>query len=448
MERKLIIGMGKSGLACARKLMDQGNSVVVYDKESIAKAEEPEWKKLFKSGDLTYLNDEWSPGDLQKIDEAVISPGIPWDIPFVSAVRDKEIPLVGEIELASRYIKAPMIGITGTNGKTTTTTLVYEILKKSGKSVYLAGNIGYPLMDLADLAGETDVIVVELSSFQLEAIKDFHVNLGMILNITPDHLDRHHTMDAYIQAKKNIFLNSGAKDYGLLNKEDPALVAMAKDLPCKLLYFSTKESVDQGAFLDGERIKLAKDGEIIDLMDVAELKVPGIHNVQNILAAAAAAFFTGISAEDIRAAIQSFTGVEHRIEFVRERDGVVYYNDSKGTNTDAGIIALKAMKSPVILIAGGYDKHADYTDWIQMFFDKVRKVFLIGQTAPIIMEKAMEMGYESLEICGSLEEAVEKSAAMAQRGDVVLLSPACASWGMFENYEVRGEQFKELVNSL
>lgn len=448
MEHKLIIGMGKSGLACARKLIEYGDRVSVYDKQAQIKAKDPEWEKLQAEGTLVFLDDSWKADDLLTVKEAIISPGVPWHIPLVEAVRKQGIPMIGEIELAYRYVKAPMVGITGTNGKTTTSTLVYEILKEGGKSVYLAGNIGDPLMDLADQAGEDDLVVVELSSFQLEATQAFHVKLGMILNITPDHLDRHHTMEAYTQAKRNIFMNSAPEDYALLNKEDPVLSAMGEELTCNVLYFSTKEKVSNGAFLDSERIKLAKDGQVVDLMDVKELKIPGIHNVQNVLAAAAAAFFMGVDPRDIRRAIEGFKGVEHRIEFVREREGVSYYNDSKGTNTDAGIIALKAMSSPVVLIAGGYDKNADYQDWIQAFFGKVRKVFLIGQTALAIKDKALEMGYENLEICESLEEAVKKSAATAQIGDVVLLSPACASWGMFENYEVRGEKFKELVNCL
>jgi UDP-N-acetylmuramoylalanine--D-glutamate ligase len=444
----LIIGMGKSGLASAKKLKEHGYSVLVYDKNACALAEKPEWASFFADGQHRILDDHWSSKDLDGVEEAIISPGIPTDIPLVEAIKGRQIPLIGEIELGARFIRASMVGITGTNGKTTTTTLIYEIFKLSGASVYLAGNIGYPLMDLADITNEKDVVVVELSSFQLESIRSFHVKLGMVLNITPDHLDRHHTMDAYVDAKRNIFKNSAEQDYALLNLDDPVTAEMAKDLTCRVLYFSINAPVDNGAYLDKGRILLARDGQMVELMGVNELNIPGLHNVKNVLAAAAATYFMGVSPESIRQGVQGFAGVEHRIEFVRNLHGVTYYNDSKGTNTDAGIIALEAMDRPVVLIAGGYDKKADYEEWIQCFFGKVKKGFLIGETANTIYEKAVKMGYNDLEICKTLEEAVHKSAVVAQDGDVVLLSPACASWDMFDNYEARGTQYKELVHKL
>ncbi|QSX08921.1 UDP-N-acetylmuramoyl-L-alanine--D-glutamate ligase [Alkalibacter rhizosphaerae] len=448
MEVKLIIGMGKSGLACAKKMLEMGHDIVVYDKNARKVIRQSEWEDVAKKWKIRLLEDDWKLKDVEAVDEAIISPGVPTDLPLVDVVRQLGIPIVGEIELAYRFIKAPMVGITGTNGKTTTTTLVYEIFKESGSSVYLAGNIGYPLMDLVDLVDEDDLVVVELSSFQLESIDDFRVKLGMILNITPDHLDRHHTMDAYIDAKMNIFKNCDSMDFALLNREDPLIQKASVNLKCRILYFSTKGPVKDGAFVAGERIMLSRDNETLDLMGLNELKVPGIHNVQNILAAAAGAFFMGVPVGHIRSAIRKFGGVEHRIEYVGSRNGVFYYNDSKGTNTDAGIIALKAMNAPVVLIAGGYDKNADYKEWIQQFHGRVKKVFLIGETAAKIKEQALQLDFTDVEICSSLEEAVKRSAQTAQTGDAVLLSPACASWDMFENYEVRGTRFKELVEQL
>lgn len=448
MKKILIIGMGKSGYACAKKLLEQGFSLCIYDKKAQEMKQENPWSVLSSKGNVVYMDDSWVPEDLDQVEEGVISPGISSQIPIAQEILRRGIPLIGEVELAFRYMKGTVVGITGTNGKTTTTTLTYELFRNAGFRTHLAGNIGIPLMECVDKTADDDVVVVELSSFQLESIRDFHVNLGMILNITPDHLDRHGSMEAYQDAKMNIFRNSRKEDFALLNQDDPILQPLDNTLKCNVLHFSIQKPVFNGAYMENGVLYLAKNGRSMELLRTDALKIPGLHNVQNALAAAAASFFLGVPPSVIQKTLMEFTGVEHRIEFVRIREGVSYYNDSKGTNTDAGITALKALSSPVVLIAGGYDKKADYEEWIRHFFGKVRKVFLMGTTAQAIRDKALEMGFDAVEICASMEEAIEKSAAFARHGDAVLLSPACASWDMFENYEVRGRRFKEFVNSL
>lgn len=448
MKKKLIIGMGKSGYACGEKLVEQGYALLIYDKKSLELSREKLWTDLSSKGDVVYLDDRWTSEDLDLVEEAIISPGISNQIPLAQEIQNRKIPLIGEVELAVRYMKGTVIGITGTNGKTTTTTLVYEIFRNAGFTTHLAGNIGIPLMECADKTRAEDIVVVELSSFQLESIREFRVDLGMILNITPDHLDRHGSMEAYQEAKMNLFRNSRKEDFALLNLDDPLLRSLGETLSCKVLHFSTREKVSNGAYLEEGVLYLSKDGRSMELMQAQSLRIPGLHNVQNALAAAAATYFMGVDATVIGKTLSDFPGVEHRIEFVRKVRGVSYYNDSKGTNTDAGIIALKAIQTPVVLIAGGYDKKADYKEWISHFFGKVRKVFLIGETARSIKNKGLEMGFDAMEYCDSLEDAVHKSAQYAQEGDTVLLSPACASWDMFDNYEVRGRHFKMLVNEL
>ncbi|NTW72187.1 MAG: UDP-N-acetylmuramoyl-L-alanine--D-glutamate ligase [Eubacteriaceae bacterium] len=446
---KMIIGMARSGMASAEFLLDRGFKVVLYD-SNYEKLKEHESIVKMLNNPLTtgIFGDNITDDILQEVEEAIVSPGVPPDIPLIKKITSMGIPLVSEIELAYRYLRAPIIGITGTNGKTTTTTLTYEIFARSHFKAYKTGNIGDPIINYADIAEENDMVIAEISSFQLENIEKFRTKLSTILNITPDHLDRHVTMENYINSKKKIFKNSCPEDYVLINADDEYAEVIERDVRCRKIYFSANGRRGDGAFLDSNMMKIADGNQILELIDIKDLKIPGIHNVKNALAASALAYFAGVEIEIIKQGLIEFTGVEHRLEFVRELNGIRFINDSKGTNTDAGIIALEAMSSPVILIAGGYDKKTDFSDWIDHFKGKVKKVFVIGTTADQIISTAAKKGFLNIEKCSAFKEAILKSYESAEKGDTVLLSPACASWDMFENFEVRGQIFKDTVKSL
>ena len=376
-----------------------------------------------------------------------MSPGVPTDLPVVEKMREREIPIWGEIELAYVFGKGDVLAITGTNGKTTTTALLGEIMKDAGKSTYVVGNIGNPYTDIAAQTAEDSVIVAEMSSFQLETVHTFAPKVSAILNITPDHLNRHHTMEAYIEAKENIAKNQGPQDVCVLNYEDEVLRAFGEKIHTRVLYFSSQRKLNKGVYLEDGKIMLNLDGEVC-LCHVDELHLLGVHNYENVMAAAAMAASYGIAIESIRRTVKAFQGVEHRIEFVAEKNGVAYYNDSKGTNPDAAIRGIRAMKRPTVLIGGGYDKESSYEEWIDAFDGKVKKLVLIGATREKIADAARKQGFTDIEFADTFEEAFQICADTAVPGDAVLLSPACASWGMFKNYEERGDKFKELVNQL
>ena len=358
-------------------------------------------------------------------------------------------------EMACKYYgnpssKVKLIGITGTNGKTTTTALTGEIMKKFYKSVFVVGNIGDPYTAHALETTDESVTVAEVSSFQLETIMDFHPNVSAITNITPDHLNRHHTMEAYIRAKMNIAKNQTPEDICVLNYEDEETRKMADEFQASVLFFSSKHKLEQGIYLDGEDIvyKPEKEKEGTVICKTGELQILGVHNYENVMAAVAMAAAYGVDLDVIRKSVLAFKGVEHRIEYVAEKNGVVYYNDSKGTNPDAAIKGIQAMNRPTILIGGGYDKQSDFHEWIQSFDGKVRYLVLIGATKEQIQKEAAECGFHDCILKDTFEEALDTCVELARPGDAVLLSPACASWGMFPNYEVRGEEFKKYVNAL
>ena len=346
--------------------------------------------------------------------------------------------------------KLKTIGITGTNGKTTTTSLLGEIMKNARDSVFVVGNIGTPYTNAAADTREDSVIVAELSSFQLESIHTFHPKVSAVLNITPDHLNRHHTMEAYIRAKMNIAKNQTPEDICVLNYEDDETRKMADEFQASVLFFSSKHKLEQGIYLDGEDIvyKPEKEKEGTVICKTGELQILGVHNYENVMAAVAMAAAYGVDLDVIRKSVLAFKGVEHRIEYVAEKNGVVYYNDSKGTNPDAAIKGIQAMNRPTILIGGGYDKQSDFHEWIQSFDGKVRYLVLIGATKEQIQKEAAECGFHDCILKDTFEEALDTCVELARPGDAVLLSPACASWGMFPNYEVRGEEFKKYVNAL
>lgn len=445
-KKVLVFGSGISGIGASGLLEERGASVVLYDGND--KLDLEELRSKMKEGSKVQIVLGAFPEELLKeLDLVIISPGVPTDLPIVNRMREEEIPVVGEIELAYELGKGEVLAITGTNGKTTTTALLGEIMKDACESTFVVGNIGIPYTNVVDETKDNSVIVAEMSSFQLESIVDFRPRVSAILNITPDHLNRHHTMEAYIAAKMNVAANQTEEDTCVLNYEDEVLREFGKTLHSKVLYFSSKRKLDRGIYLEDGNIIYRNPEECL-VCNVKDLKLLGVHNYENVMAAVLMAAAYGVSMESIRSTICRFAGVEHRIEFVAEKNGVAYYNDSKGTNPDAAIRGIQAMNRPTYLIGGGYDKESEYSEWIESFDGKVKKLLLIGQTKEKIAKEAQECGFTDVQLFDGFEEAVRTAAELAEPGDAVLLSPACASWGMFKNYEERGDKFKEIVNSL
>ena len=440
----LVFGSGISGEAAAGLLCDQGAQVILYDGNE--KLDAGEIRKRVPDGVEIVLG-AFPEELLGELSLTVMSPGVPTDLPVVEKMHSLSIPVWGEIELAYTYAGGDVLAITGTNGKTTTTTLLGEIMKRAAESVFVVGNIGTPYTGIAARTGDDSVIVAEMSSFQLETIHSFRPKVSAILNITPDHLNRHHTMEAYIAAKERIAENQTSEDWCVLNYEDEVLRAFGESIRPKVLYFSSRRKLNRGIYLDGDQIICNIDGEI-PVCRTSELQILGTHNYENVMAAVAMAYVYGVPMDTIRETLKKFKGVEHRIEFVAEKNGVAYYNDSKGTNPDAAIRGIQAMNRPTVLIGGGYDKDSSYEEWIRAFDGKVKKLVLLGATREKIAETARRMGFTEIVMADSFEEAFAKCVEYACPGDAVLLSPACASWGMFKNYEERGDKFKELVDQL
>ena len=396
--------------------------------------------------------------DWDDVDLVMTSPVFNPRTPFILEAQRRGIPVMSEVELAwqlrvnadSTGEPARWIGITGTNGKTTTTALTGEIMKAYYESVFVVGNIGIPYTQVAMETEDDSVTVAEVSSFQLETIMDFRPDVSAILNITPDHLNRHHTMECYIAVKESITSNQTEEDTCVLNYDDKVLreFGQSEELKPKVIFFSSRQKLDDGYYLDGDMIYYAKNKKAEAVLDVRELNLLGRHNYENVMAAIAISRAMGVPMETIVKVAKEFKAVEHRIEFVLERSGVKYYNDSKGTNPDAAIQAIRAMPGPTLLIAGGYDKQSTYDEWIEAFDGKVKYLVLIGQTRDKIAECAKAHGFYDIMYAEDMSEAVRVCASYANMGDNVLLSPACASWGMFKNYEERGRIFKECVRSL
>ena len=447
-KKVLVFGSGISGTAAGRLLLCQGAKVVLYDGNvSLDKEKIHAQIAGGTAGEVEVILGELPLEVLDSLSLTVISPGVPTDLPIVEEMRRRKIPIWGEIELAYVFGKGEVLAITGTNGKTTTTALLGEIMKEAGKDTFVVGNIGNPYTDIALETMSDSVIVAEMSSFQLETVHTFRPKVSAILNITPDHLNRHHTMEAYIEAKEKIAGNQTKTDFCILNYEDEVTRKFGEKIEAEVLFFSSQRKLKRGVYLENGSIVFDL-GEKIQLCHVEELQLLGIHNYENVMAAAAMAFSYGIPIESIQKTVKKFKGVEHRIEFVAEKNGVAYYNDSKGTNPDAAIRGIRAMKRPTLLIGGGYDKESSYEEWIQSFDGKVKKLVLIGATKEKIAETAEKLGFKDVVLADTFEEAFSLCVEMAAPGDAVLLSPACASWGMFKNYEERGDKFKELVNQL
>ena len=439
----LVVGLARTGVATALFCAARGAHVTVTDSRSETEIGEAVGE-LKNTQVLLELGGHREKTFLDQ-DLIIPSPGVPADEPHLQAARAKGVTIWSEIELAYRFLKGRLIGITGSNGKTTTTSLVEHILKTAGMQTVLAGNIGTPLIACVDAMTDNTCTVVELSSFQLELIDTFRPNIGVFLNLTPDHLDRHHTLEAYGAAKARLFENQTGDDAAILNADDAATTPYAPSLP-RVYWFSRKQRVAQGAYVRGEEIVFRQDGVEEIILKLEDIPLAGAHNVENVLAAAAAAKLTGAPASAIAKGVRCFAGVEHRLEFVSEIAGVRYYNDSKATNVDATLKALDAFPGRILVILGGKDKGSDYTVLQKPLREKAILALLIGAAAEKIERQIS--GSVAIERAETIEHAVEIASHAAQRGDVVLLAPACASFDQFQNYEHRGRVFKDLVRQL
>jgi len=443
----LVVGTGISGIAATELLLKKNIKVVLFDgNKDLDTAKLYEKSPLLR--DVPLILGELSEEQMKEFEVVVLSPGVPTDLPMVNAMRDLGIAIWGEIELAFYFAKGRVVAITGTNGKTTTTALTGEILSSYFDDVKVVGNIGIPYTSVAlDTTDET-ITVAEISSFQLETIKEFRPVVSAILNITPDHLDRHHTMEAYIKAKEDVTKNQTTGDICVLNYEDEVLREFSVTCPATVKFFSGKQYLRDGYYYTDGLLVHSKDGAKEVIVNVDDMNILGAHNYENAMCACAIAESLGVPMEKIHDTLCTFQAVEHRIEYVTEKRGVRFYNDSKGTNPDAAIKGIGAMNRPTFLIGGGYDKNSEYDEWIESFDGKVKELVLIGQTAEKIERCAHAHGFKNTIIFEDFEEAILHCYNNAISGDAVLLSPACASWGMFPNYEVRGKMFKEIVNNL
>lgn len=447
-KRVLVVGMGKSGRAAVRVLHELGAAVTLQDSAAADKLDGEFVAYMAKEGIGSCLGAV--PEDMTAFDMLVLSPGVPTDLAYINEARDAGAEIIGELELAYRISGCRFAAITGTNGKTTTTTLVGEIFKAAGRSTSVVGNIGNPVVTEAFGAGDDHWMVAEVSSFQLETTVYFEPVVSAILNLTPDHLNRHKTMEAYGNAKARIAVNQDSSEYLVVNMDDSAVLGLAGESDAVLVPFSRTQEVGIGAFLrdnGGEKELTVRDADGADhfICKASDLRIIGDHNIENALAAAAISFYAGIDAETIGRAIREFPGVEHRIEFCARIGDVDYYNDSKGTNVDAAVIALKALRDNIILIAGGDGKSQDFTDLAEHLRGHVSALVLLGRDAPIIEEAARKAGFTEIYHCSDMAECVKRSAELARPGDRVLLSPACASWDMYDNFEQRGRHFKQCI---
>lgn len=445
----LIAGTGKSGVNAGRLLLKKGAEITFYDDNKeldvnrfLSQFEEKERIRVV----LGAINESI----LRKIDLMVISPGIAVDSAIANEVREWGIPIWSEIELAYQAGNGHLAAITGTNGKTTTTSLVGEMFANYTDNSFTVGNIGIPYTEVALQMNEDSYTVAEVSSFQLETIVHFKPHVSAVLNVTPDHLNRHYTMENYASVKLDVCKNQTEEDFLILNYDDPITREMARDerVKAKIVYFSRLHSLEEGVCVKDDAIVICEKGTDNKVIDNKELILLGGHNLENYMAGIAIGYYMGIPMDVIVKTLKTFKGVAHRIEFVKEVNGVTYYNDSKGTNPDAAIKGIQAMNRKTVLIGGGYDKGVAFDDWIKAFDGKVKKLVLLGQTARIIADTAAKYGFTDVVFANDLKEAVTLCAQCAKPGEAVLLSPACASWGMFDNYEQRGDLFKEYVNEL
>ena len=444
-KRVLVIGAARSGLAAVDFLCNHGYSVILTDMSP--EADEAVLAHL-RQLKVQMIWGEQPDVSALRPDFIVISPGIALTIPPAVAAKEMGIPIINETELAFCSARASFVAITGTNDKTTTTSLLGELLKNEQHQVVVGGNIGLPLVSIAESLGEEDLIVAEMSSFQLETTVTIKPKVALMLNLTPDHLDRHGDMQGYLEAKAKIFANQDEGDYLILNADDAYLAPLAKQARSQVIFFSRQHILKEGVFLRGNTVVFCHDGKETSICQKEEIAIKGAHNLENAMAAIAAAMVLGVAPERIREVLQTFAGVEHRLEPVRKWHGVLFVNDSKGTNPDSTMKALEAYDEPLILIAGGKNKGSDFSDLAQLIARKVKQVILIGQAKEELRAALAACGYEQVVMCDTYEEVVRLATELAEPGDVVMLSPACASWDMFNSYEERGRLFKKLVNAL
>jgi UDP-N-acetylmuramoylalanine--D-glutamate ligase len=443
-KRVLVVGLGRSGVASAIFLQEHGAKVTVSDTRSEAQLQN-EISGLLDRG-ISIETGRHGERTFRDQDLIVVSPGVPSDQPQLQHARTLGIPVIGEVELAFRFLQGKVLAITGSNGKTTTTTLVGEILAEGGMKTLVGGNIGTPVISLVGKSDPDTMLVLEISSFQLETIEQFCPWIAAILNITPDHLDRHHTFQAYVDAKARIFENQRAGDFAVLNADDPTCVELKDRVKGSLYWFSRKTAVENGGYVKGDQVIFRQDGREQKVLALSDITLKGAHNLENVLAAATIAMLAGCQAEQVKKAVSEFRAVEHRLELVATVSGVTFYNDSKATNVDATMKALESFPGNIHIILGGKDKGSDYSALNPLLRERVRRAYLIGAAAEKIASQIE--GAAPIVHSGTLERAVHQAFDGAKAGDIVLLAPACASFDQFENYEQRGRVFKELVLSL
>lgn len=450
----LILGAARSGVALVDYLLKhEAKKIVFFDEKPVEAciADEKKRAEYTAAPNLTLLmGKKVDESTIKEADILIISPSVPPSNRIVQSAQKYNIPVMTEIEFAYTLSKAPIIAITGTNGKTTTTALTGEVMKSAAVPTCVGGNIGYPLISCVDEVGEDGVLVAEISSYQLELCEMFHPKIAVIINITPDHLDRHGSFEEYTRVKHKITAHQGPQDVLILNADDDLARAAEELTQAQCLLFSTRQKVYNGAYYNAQDggLYLVRDGAETFLMRQAELKIPGLHNAANVLCAVLAGYAFGLELSQIIAAVKAFGGVAHRIEYVDTKDGVDYINDSKGTNTDATTIALKAMSKPVVLILGGYDKGGEFDALMPVIREKTVHIITLGKTAEKIEKMLQKNDYTAFSRAANFEEAVNLAAQTAKAGEVVLLSPSCASWDMFSCFEERGELFKKLVGEM
>lgn len=439
----MVVGMAKSGFSAAKLLVQEGANVLLYDRRD---SEQVDLGELADSCTDCLGKDPME--IMEQSDILVLSPGVPTRLDFIKKAHELKKPVISEIELGYLFSKADFVCISGTNGKTTTTALTGEIFKNAGRKTYVLGNIGRPITEDALKTKPGDTVVAEVAALQLETIDTFRPRAAALLNVTEDHMDRFLTMDYYTHCKMRMFENQTADDFAVLNLDNEITAKMGEGLKGKVLSFSRVQKVENGAYVNKGELLFVRDGEEEFVCNKDDIVIPGAHNLENALAATCLAMSMGIDARTVEYTLKTFAGVEHRIEFVKTVDGISYINDSKGTNPDATIKAIEAMTKPTVLILGGFDKHSEFDDMFAHFTDNIKGIVLLGATRDKINEAAEKAGFANKLFADTFEEAVMKAKGMAERGYNVLLSPACASWDMFDNFEQRGEVFKEIVNSL
>ncbi len=445
-KRILVVGAGKSGQAVCEFLVEKKALVSLTDASSSEQI--PDVAKALSDRGITLFLGEYPQVTREDYNLLVVSPGVPLTVPPVEQARKAGVPVMGELELAYRFARAPVVAITGTNGKTTTTSLLGQMFQEAGYRTLVAGNIGLPLIQEVEKYSDQDRIVAEVSSFQLETSQTFAPRVSVILNITPDHLDRHGSMEEYVRAKARILAHQGPDDWAVLNYDDPLTRNLAGNCSAGVLFFSTRHILESGIFIQEDQIVLRDKGRQLEIAKLQTLRIPGAHNLENALAAVGAGYAMGLAPKEIARTLASFAGVAHRLEYVATVNGVRYINDSKGTNPDAAMKALEAYDVPIVLIAGGKNKGVSFTEFAGKIKERVRVLITVGLHGGQIEAAAREQNFDPIYPARDYAEAVQLAHRYARPGEVVLLSPACTSWDMFKNFEERGELFKKLVLEL